>query len=87
MNGNKLIYTILAGLAVLGIAAGVNLAIAQGKLETRATTTESVQAAHSEVIVDVPVIANEIAHIKGDIADIKATQGKIFDAIKALEKD
>jgi hypothetical protein len=85
MNGNKLIYTIIAGVVVLGIAAGVNLAIAQGKLETRATMTESVQADHSETIKDVPVIANELGHIKGDIADIKKTQDKILDAIEALK--
>jgi hypothetical protein len=85
MNGNKLIYSIIACLVAAGVIAGVNLAIAQGKLETRATTTESVQAVHSEVIVDVPVIANEIGHIKGDIAAIKETQGKILDAIQALK--
>ena len=86
-NGNRLLYTIIAGVAVLGIAGGIRLAVAQGKLETRSAIAEGVQEKHAEVIKDVPVIANEIGHIKGDIADIKAAQGEILNAIRALRKD
>ena len=63
-NGNRLIYTIVGSLAVLGIAGGIKLAVGQGQLQTRADTTERVQAEHAPVIRQYPVVANEIQHIK-----------------------
>ena len=85
MNGNRLIYSIIGGLVILGVVAGVNLAIAQGKLETRATITENVQEKHAEAIVDVPVIVNEIGHINASIARIEAAQKETLDAVRALK--
>ena len=85
MNGNRLLYTILAGLSVAAILGGIQLAVAQGRLETRQDAQGAVQTSQQAVVQTVPVIANEISHIKGDIAEIKQTQDDIFDAIKALE--
>jgi hypothetical protein len=84
MNGNKLIYSIITALSVAAIIGGIQLAVGQGRLETRQDAQAAVQASQQETVQSVPVIANEISHIKGDIADIKAGQKEIFNAIKAL---
>jgi len=85
MNGTKLIYTILAGLAVLGIAGGIHLAIAQGKTETRVDAVEGVQEYQQETVQSVPVIVNEITHIKESIDDIEEKQDEILRAVQALK--
>ena len=90
MNGsngrNRLIYTIVGGLTVLGIAGGIRLAVGQGRLETRATNTEDACKKHAKIVEDVPVIVNEIGHIKNSIDDIEVKQDKILDAIEALRR-
>ncbi len=86
VNGNRLLYAIVAGLTVALIAGGVKLGMAQAGDRVRIANVESVQADSARAIADVPIISNEIGHIKDSIEDIEATQGKILDAIGALER-
>ena len=85
-GSNKLIYTVVGGLALAGILGGVNLAIGQSAMEERQKATEEVQKSNAEAVAQIPVISNELKHIKEDIADIDEKQDEILDAIKEIKK-
>ncbi len=87
VNGNKLVYGIIMGVAVLAVAGMWQLAIAQGKTETKVETVEEACKKHGEMVAEVPVIANEIKHIKETIDDIEDKQDEILDAINAHARE
>ena len=85
-NGNRLLNTIVAGLTIAMIAGGVTLGWAAAGDRVRIANVEKAANENAEAVKDVPVMANELGHINESIDAIEATQGKILEAIRALEK-
>lgn len=77
---------IVGSLTVAMAIGGVTLGWAQSGDRVRIANNEKVSADNAEAVKDLPVMANELGHIKDSIEDIEQTQGKILDAIRALER-
>lgn len=85
-NGNRLLYGIVTGLTISMVAGGVTLGWAAAGDRVRIANVEKVSEGNSEIVKGVPVMANELGHIKESIEDIEETQDEILDAIRALSK-
>ncbi len=86
-NGNnRLLYSIIGSVTAAAVVGGVGLAIGQSAMEERVKTVEAVQKESRAAVAAIPVIKNEIVHIKDDIADIDEKQDEILLAIKELGK-
>ena len=83
VNGNnRIIYGAMGTLAVAFILGGVGLAVGQSAMDERVKICETVQRSNAEAVKKIPVILNEIEHIKSDIEDIDKKQDEILKAIR-----
>lgn len=85
-GGNGITYSLIGTLTAAFILGGISLATGQSAMEERQKATEAVQKSNAAAVAQIPVIRNEIGHIKDDIADIDEKTDEILDAIKELAK-
>ncbi len=83
---NRLLYSIIGSVAAAAVVGGVGLAMGQSAMEERVKTVEAVQKESRAAVNAIPVMANEIAHIKSDIEDIDEKQDEILDAIRSMDR-
>ena len=85
-SGNRLLYGIVTGLTVAMVAGGIRLGLASAGDRVRIANIENVQAVNAKAIADIPIISNEIGHIKDSIEDIERKQDEILDAIRGIDR-
>ncbi len=72
-------------LAVAMVVGGVVMLSDLGKAQTKIENIEAEQARQRVAVEQIPVIQNDIEHIKETLDDLKAQNTDVLEAIKAIE--